>query len=269
MQYSQSPDTVLHALTGNRMHQDTAAVTSQITAKDINQLTWSLMEVIKDQGIGAAAFDPATPDTFQRVLQAIKKMVDTRSAAPTVIDRTGITATLLLDRFDVIHQYRSDRALMGAGVLPIINVTTGLVPGAVYQLILMSAASAALRDFVLSLRPNGTSYSNQFVMRGHVTDGTQASPTATASVDSKFSFDTFGGTSGSDGVAELLIFPAITGHYKKVISRNGDTAGFGSNVGVWTSVSNAWSVLGSLQPYAEIVNASQDYSIDIKVRRIA
>lgn len=271
MQYSQSPDTVVHAPTGNRMHQDTAAVTSEITAQDLNQVNWSLMELLKDQGIGDAAFDPATPDTYQRVLQAIKKMVDTRSASPTIIDRTGLTATALLDRFDVIHKYRCDRAIAGNGNFPSINATTGLVQGGVYKIWCNTAAAGVFYDNLITLRPNNTTYANQF--RGNYIDfiatTSQPAQAVFAGLTSSFQFDNFGGTAGTEGCFEMTVFthPSV-GWWKKVIYQGGDTASSCFGVGVWENGFDVWSTLGSFGFFGQQSNSSGIFAIEMYVRRV-
>jgi hypothetical protein len=72
MQYSQSPDTVVHGPTGHRMHQDTAAVTSQVTADDLNQVIWSLMELVKGSGVSPQAFNPDSPQSYQVLRDALR-----------------------------------------------------------------------------------------------------------------------------------------------------------------------------------------------------
>lgn len=279
MQYSQSPDTVVHAPTGNRMHQDTAAVTSEITAQDLNQVNWSLMELLNDQGIQPAAFDPATPDTYQRVLQAIKKMVDTRSSSPTIIDRTGLTATALLDRFDVIHKYRADRTSHPNGGS--VNITSGLVQGGIYKLYLNAANSGNFSNSDITLRPNATSYASQFgcahvnIQDPAVNANAGASrsgiygPSGGSTNNSYFFFDTFNGADGTEGFFEMTLFPNRVNYYKKVLVAAGDTAGVMVGSGVWHSTTVAWNTVGSLQWVTNQSASTSPYFVDIFVKRIA
>jgi hypothetical protein len=72
MDFTTSDANITHVATGQRMHQDTAPVTTAVTAKDMNQVIWSLMKLLQDAGISAAAFDPANPATYNRVSQAVQ-----------------------------------------------------------------------------------------------------------------------------------------------------------------------------------------------------
>jgi microcystin-dependent protein len=64
MDYTLSPDFVTHPGTGHRMHSDTAAITTEVTARDMNSVLWSLMEIVQASGLTAAQFDAATPATY-------------------------------------------------------------------------------------------------------------------------------------------------------------------------------------------------------------
>jgi microcystin-dependent protein len=74
MDYTQAPANVTHPGTGQRMAQDTLPVTTASTAKDFNMVIWSLMEVLKANGVTGAQFDPDTPATYQKLLTALRKM---------------------------------------------------------------------------------------------------------------------------------------------------------------------------------------------------
>lgn len=74
MDYTQSPDFATHALTGKRMHQDTAAVTTAVSSKDMNAVIWSLMELLLQAGMDGIQFDPATPATYQRFRNALNAL---------------------------------------------------------------------------------------------------------------------------------------------------------------------------------------------------
>ena len=76
MDYTQSPQNVTHGSTGQRMHSDTAVPTTRVTDKDLNALTWEIMEIIKwgvANGVVAAAlpFDPNSPPTYNQLRQCI------------------------------------------------------------------------------------------------------------------------------------------------------------------------------------------------------
>lgn len=72
MDYTLSPDYVLDAGTGQRKHEDGAAVTTVISEKDVNSLIWSLMEVVKAGGQIGAQFDETVPATYKVLLKALK-----------------------------------------------------------------------------------------------------------------------------------------------------------------------------------------------------
>lgn len=201
-----------------------------------------------------------------QVLKALKSIFLSNDQ---IVDRTGLTETLLLDRFDVIHKYRTDLAIMGAGRQPTLNLTTGLVQGGVYRLLLNSSGSGALRDLVMNLRPNNTSYSGQFQTKAHVTDGSAANPTAATYTGASFQFDAYGGALGSDGVAELIVYPCTFGQFKKILGRLGDSAGFGAGISIWQNITTPWSTMGLLTPYVEIISPSASYLIEVSIQRIA
>lgn len=72
MQYSTSPETIVHAGTGKRMHEDNQALPSVLTDSDVNQLTWSLMEIVLAGGQTPQAFDPGVPASYKVLLEALK-----------------------------------------------------------------------------------------------------------------------------------------------------------------------------------------------------
>jgi hypothetical protein len=210
------------------------------------------------------ALDPAKR---YQVLGVLKKLFMSNEQ---IIDRTGQTATLLLDRFDVVHKYRVDRTIAGAGNLPTINATTELVQGGIYKVWGKSAAAAALRDFILQLRPNATHYANQFNMNFVNVAASDAHGIGVASTSyPNFSFDTYGGINGSDGIFEMTVFVERSTHYKKVLYLSADTAGLCTGGGQWLNTSTAWSTLGIFNFYAEMTNPASDYFIELNIRRMA
>lgn len=84
MDYTLSDAYVTHPSTGRRMHQDTSPVTTMVSSDDMNMVIWSLMEVLQSSGVSGAAFDPATPATYQKLLGALNigysKCVDSVAA---------------------------------------------------------------------------------------------------------------------------------------------------------------------------------------------
>jgi hypothetical protein len=69
--------------TGHRLHQDTAPVTTQVSARDMNMVIWSLMKVLADGGISAATFNPADPATYNRVSLAVQALAGVSLASFT------------------------------------------------------------------------------------------------------------------------------------------------------------------------------------------
>ena len=72
MDYTLSPDYATDAGTGQRMHQDTAAVTTAVTADDMNMVIWSLMAIVKAAGLSGLQFDVTDPATWTVLLNAFK-----------------------------------------------------------------------------------------------------------------------------------------------------------------------------------------------------
>lgn len=72
MDYTSSNAFATDAGTGQRLHQQSAAVTTAVTDQDMNGLIWELLEVIKAGGIAPAAFDKTNPATYTQVARAIQ-----------------------------------------------------------------------------------------------------------------------------------------------------------------------------------------------------
>lgn len=90
MDYTQSDANVTHLGTGNRMHQDTAPITTVVSADDMNQIFWSLMEVVKDAGLAGVAFNADSPTSYRQLLMAMKTLfMAADDARDYVTNRTG------------------------------------------------------------------------------------------------------------------------------------------------------------------------------------
>lgn len=74
MDYTLSDAYVTHTATGRRMHQDTAPVTTMVTARDMNCVTWSLMELLGAAGVSGVAFDPDNAATYQKLKLAMDRL---------------------------------------------------------------------------------------------------------------------------------------------------------------------------------------------------
>lgn len=79
MDYTQSDGFATHAPTGQRMHQESGAVPTAVSEKDLNSVIWSLMEVVKAGGRSGVQFDPGTPASYQQLLIALQSMINTAS----------------------------------------------------------------------------------------------------------------------------------------------------------------------------------------------
>jgi phage-related tail fiber protein len=72
MDYTTSPQYAVHPGTGNRMHDDAATLPTVLTDGDINQMTWSMMEVVKAAGLAPSVFNADIPATYTQFLQALQ-----------------------------------------------------------------------------------------------------------------------------------------------------------------------------------------------------
>lgn len=79
MDYTQSDGFATHSPTGQRMHQESGTVPTAVSQKDLNSITWSLMEIVKAGGRSGVQFDPDTPASYQQLLIALQSMITTAS----------------------------------------------------------------------------------------------------------------------------------------------------------------------------------------------
>lgn len=79
MDYTQSDQFATHSPTGQRMHQESGAVPTAVSEKDMNSVMWSLMEIVKAGGRSGVQFDPNTPASYQQLLIALQSMISTAS----------------------------------------------------------------------------------------------------------------------------------------------------------------------------------------------
>ena len=89
MDYTQSPDAVIHAGTGKKMHSLAGAVTTEVTDKDLNSLIWSLMAILNEAAVAGVQFDPAVPGSYDRVLVALRKLFLSCVAGQWIKDSSG------------------------------------------------------------------------------------------------------------------------------------------------------------------------------------
>ncbi|URI11048.1 hypothetical protein MW290_18945 [Aquincola tertiaricarbonis] len=90
MNYTNSDASVVHVGTGHRMHQSTAPVTTEVSAQDMNQVNWSLMELLNAAGVEPAEFDADDQESYRRVLMSVLYLTGPgNNYLPTVIIADG------------------------------------------------------------------------------------------------------------------------------------------------------------------------------------
>ena len=77
MNFTKSPDHIIHAATGWAMHEDAAAVPTVVSDADLNQLSWELMTLLRKRGIVGKDFNPDDPTSYEQVYNAINDMITT------------------------------------------------------------------------------------------------------------------------------------------------------------------------------------------------
>lgn len=87
MDYTLSANHTVHAPTGNRMHNQNQATPTVVSDKDLNGVTWSLMELVKAASMAGVQFDAATPGTYQVLRNAMAEL--TRRGYGAVGQATG------------------------------------------------------------------------------------------------------------------------------------------------------------------------------------
>ncbi len=72
MDFTTSSNNQVHQGTSRRMHSSAVAPTTRVTAKDMNGLTWEVVEAITASGQTPEEFDPDVPVTYRQLTQAIR-----------------------------------------------------------------------------------------------------------------------------------------------------------------------------------------------------
>ena len=135
MNYTNSDAYVVHPATGNRMHQGTDPITTQVSAIDMNQTAWSMMEIIKAAGLTGMTFDPDAPATYQRLLTALNTLYPGKATTPTTSSMTaaisaaiasyGITAPVSGDFSPTKHFWAKVRANQSDVRVMVVGDSTG------------------------------------------------------------------------------------------------------------------------------------------------
>lgn len=90
MDYTNSPDHVVHAPTGRTMHEDSQALPTVVSDRDMNQTIWEMMTFLRKAGVEGKEFNPDDPETYEQVYKAVKDLFLTRTEAV----KAGIGADL-------------------------------------------------------------------------------------------------------------------------------------------------------------------------------
>lgn len=97
MDYTLSPQHVVHPGTGHRMHDQAQAIPTQVTDKDLNQVTWSLMQVLSAAGVAGQQFNPNDPETYNRVRVAMATLMRRNYGSVAVAAGTADAITAVFD----------------------------------------------------------------------------------------------------------------------------------------------------------------------------
>ncbi|HCY15627.1 MAG: hypothetical protein A2Z93_06105 [Curvibacter sp. GWA2_64_110] len=81
MDYTQSDAFSTDMATGNRMHQDSAAVTTEVSAQDMNGIVWELISLIVGSGQTPVPFDKTNPASYTQVYQAVQLLISAAIAS--------------------------------------------------------------------------------------------------------------------------------------------------------------------------------------------
>ncbi|MEY2685992.1 MAG: hypothetical protein RL375_190 [Pseudomonadota bacterium] len=95
MDYTTSDAYVTHVGTGYRLHQATAALTTRVTADDLNRLHWELMELLVAAGIAPQPFDADVPATYQQVRISVQTLATTIANAAVAAAMATVTPALV------------------------------------------------------------------------------------------------------------------------------------------------------------------------------
>lgn len=144
MQYTNSADAVVHGGTGRKMHSDAGPIDTVLTALDVNQLIWGLMELLNDAGIAGATFDPSNVATYNRISAAV-------AARATGLFTGGSNVLKANPGFQrlpsgvILQQgeYTSDLAVVNPGVTTPTSVTFPLAFPTACRAVLLSARNPA------------------------------------------------------------------------------------------------------------------------------
>jgi hypothetical protein len=158
------------------------------------------------------------------------------SITPNVINRGDPAAgapLITLSDFTTSHYYET------AG--SVLQLRTGLVQNAVYELIYTASAGSANIDFVL--QPNGATYGSEFFAYYRATDGAASFVQASQTLP-QFYFDHLFGGTGADPMGRLWFTSGPTNKYAQYVGS--DTTSLSIGYCRWTNNSRTWDWVGTL-----------------------
>lgn len=95
MDYTNSAQRIVHPATGKRMHTDTGALPTEVSAQDINQINWAMMEVILDAGLTPSTFNTEVPATYNQLALAIQRLAATAADDPLITHALSVSGSTL------------------------------------------------------------------------------------------------------------------------------------------------------------------------------
>ncbi|ARV17415.1 hypothetical protein AEP_00453 [Curvibacter sp. AEP1-3] len=93
MDYTSSNAFATDVGTGQRLHQQSAAVTTAVTDQDMNGLIWEILAVIKAAGLAPQAFDKTVVASYTQLLQAIRSFQGSFSDLVSITGSVTLTAS--------------------------------------------------------------------------------------------------------------------------------------------------------------------------------
>lgn len=118
MDYTTSPQHTVHPGTGNRRHEDAQALPTVLSDDDINQLTWSMMEVVKAAGLVPSAFNVEQPTTYRQLLAAIQALVAAGAVSLATVDARIAAAVAQAELDDITLATVNARIAAAIALLP-------------------------------------------------------------------------------------------------------------------------------------------------------
>lgn len=121
MNFTKSLDYIIHALTGQRRHEDAQALPTVVSDIDIDAPTWEIMEVIKAAGIAPLDFDYDNPTSYTQLYAALIKHTGASPITTYTAPAAGLAAVVTKAQCGIVVV---DAALGAANItLDVSNIT--------------------------------------------------------------------------------------------------------------------------------------------------